>query len=163
MQIKIDFTKKHFWMTLTAVLILTISVIVYAYSTNAPATFGHSAGEIMVQTSQGEKTLQEAITGGYIGSSYTLPKASDSMLGGIKVGSGLTIDGTGVLSVTAGGVINTNTSCHDVGTETRAGTGAKASQCPDGEAMVGVIQDYSIASCTGLCPFAIKCCKITLS
>lgn len=34
------------------------------------------------------------------GSSYTLPIASASVLGGIKVGSGLSIDGTGVLSTT---------------------------------------------------------------
>ena len=37
------------------------------------------------------------------GSSYTLPVASSSTLGGIKVGSGLSIDGTGVLSTTGGG------------------------------------------------------------
>jgi len=34
---------------------------------------------------------------------YTLPIASTSVLGGIKVGSGLSIDGTGVLSATTGG------------------------------------------------------------
>jgi hypothetical protein len=34
---------------------------------------------------------------------YVLPIASTSVLGGIKVGSGLTIDGTGVLSVIGGG------------------------------------------------------------
>jgi hypothetical protein len=34
---------------------------------------------------------------------YSLPKASATILGGIKVGTGLAIDGAGVLSVTAGG------------------------------------------------------------
>lgn len=34
---------------------------------------------------------------------YTLPKASSSTLGGIKVGAGLTIDGEGNLSATGGG------------------------------------------------------------
>lgn len=37
------------------------------------------------------------------GSSYTLPIASSSTLGGVKVGSGLSIDGSGVLSTTGGG------------------------------------------------------------
>ena len=38
-----------------------------------------------------------------IGSSYTLPIASSNTLGGIKVGTGLTIDNNGVLSATGGG------------------------------------------------------------
>ncbi len=38
--------------------------------------------------------------GGGSGSSYTLPVASSTTLGGIKVGSGLTIDGAGVLNAT---------------------------------------------------------------
>ena len=37
------------------------------------------------------------------GGSYTLPTASGSTLGGIKLGSGLSIDGNGVVSVTGGG------------------------------------------------------------
>ena len=37
------------------------------------------------------------------GSSYTLPTASSSVLGGVKVGAGLSIDGAGVLSATAAG------------------------------------------------------------
>lgn len=40
------------------------------------------------------------------GGSYTLPTASGSVLGGVKVGSGLSIDGGGVLSSTGGGTIN---------------------------------------------------------
>lgn len=35
---------------------------------------------------------------------YVLPKASSSVLGGIKVGAGLSIDGSGILSATGGGV-----------------------------------------------------------
>lgn len=38
----------------------------------------------------------------YIGS-YTLPTASASVLGGIKIGSGLSIDGSGVVSASGGG------------------------------------------------------------
>ena len=37
------------------------------------------------------------------GGSYTLPIASGSTLGGIKLGTGLSIDGSGVVSVTGGG------------------------------------------------------------
>lgn len=40
-------------------------------------------------------------TGG--GGGYVLPTASATVLGGIKIGSGLTIDGNGVVSVTGGG------------------------------------------------------------
>ena len=36
------------------------------------------------------------------GSSYTLPIATPDVLGGVKIGSGLNIDGSGVLSVTGG-------------------------------------------------------------
>lgn len=41
--------------------------------------------------------------GGGGGGSYTLPVASATTLGGVKVGSGLAIDGSGVLSATGGG------------------------------------------------------------
>lgn len=56
--------------------------------------------------------LLGAGTGG--GSTYTLPIASSTTLGGIKVGSGLAIDGTGVLSATGtGGGGITATQLHD--------------------------------------------------
>lgn len=38
-----------------------------------------------------------------IPAAYTLPTASSTVLGGIKIGSGLAIDGTGIVSVTSGG------------------------------------------------------------
>jgi len=40
--------------------------------------------------------------------SYTLPTATDSRLGGIKIGTGLSINGSGVVSVTAVGVTSYN-------------------------------------------------------
>lgn len=40
--------------------------------------------------------------GGGTGGNYTLPIASASILGGVKIGSGLSIDGSGVLSATGG-------------------------------------------------------------
>ena len=46
-------------------------------------------------------TANVTIAGG--GSSYTLPTASGSTLGGIKIGTGLSIDGSGVVSATGGG------------------------------------------------------------
>lgn len=41
------------------------------------------------------------------GPSYTLPIATDTILGGIKVGTGLSIDGNGVLSASGTGSVNT--------------------------------------------------------
>ena len=43
-------------------------------------------------------------TGAVVIDEYSLPTASDTVLGGIKVGSGLTINSGGVLSATGGGV-----------------------------------------------------------
>ena len=42
------------------------------------------------------------------GGNYTLPTASPSVLGGIKVGSGLSIDGSGILSTTVGNIAVAN-------------------------------------------------------
>jgi len=42
------------------------------------------------------------------GANYTLPTASAGTLGGVKVGSGLSIDGAGVLSTTVGNIATTN-------------------------------------------------------
>ena len=49
------------------------------------------------------KATDEIAAGG-----YTLPTASASTLGGVKVGSGLSIDGSGVLSASGGGEVNTD-------------------------------------------------------
>lgn len=46
-------------------------------------------------------TANVTIAGG--GGSYTLPAATSSTLGGIKIGTGLSIDGNGVVSATGGG------------------------------------------------------------
>lgn len=53
-------------------------------------------------------TDTNGLLGGGGGGSYTLPIASNSTLGGIKIGSGLSINGSGVLSVTAVGVTSYN-------------------------------------------------------
>ena len=47
--------------------------------------------------------------------SYTLPVASGTTLGGIKIGTGLSVDGNGVVSVTGGGSGGTGTTLTDVG------------------------------------------------
>ena len=55
-------------------------------------------------------TVGADVTVTVAGSTYTLPTASTTVLGGMKVGTGLAIDGTGVVSVTASGTTNlTNT------------------------------------------------------
>jgi hypothetical protein len=59
--------------------------------------------------------------GGTSGTTYTLPTASASTLGGVKVGLGLAIDGSGVLSTTGGasGAWN-ELKIHDWGTTTNS-------------------------------------------
>jgi hypothetical protein len=50
------------------------------------------------------------------GDSYVLPVASASTLGGVKVGSNLSIDANGVLSATGGGGVNYSTEEQRIGT-----------------------------------------------
>jgi hypothetical protein len=54
----------------------------------------------LVYSSEKDATLDESGGGG---GSYTLPTASAETLGGVKVGTGLAIDGNGVLSASGGG------------------------------------------------------------
>lgn len=53
-----------------------------------------SAGQVLTSTGVGVQWT--SVSGG--GSSYTLPIASDVTLGGIKIGTGLSIDGDGIVS-----------------------------------------------------------------
>lgn len=48
------------------------------------------------------------------GAGYSLPKASNSILGGIKIGSGLTIDADGIVSVTVLGGVTSYTQLTDL-------------------------------------------------
>ena len=50
------------------------------------------------------------------GGSYVLPVASSSTLGGVKVGSNLSIDESGVLSASGGGAVNYSTTEQQIGT-----------------------------------------------
>ena len=61
-----------------------------------PAVTTSNAGAM----SASDKTKLDGIASG--ANNYTLPTASASVLGGVKVGSGLSIDGGGVLSATGG-------------------------------------------------------------
>jgi hypothetical protein len=61
----------------------------------------------IVQSSSTKRVTISQIAS-YIGS-YTLPTASASVLGGIKIGSGLSIDGSGVVSASGGGASATAT------------------------------------------------------
>jgi hypothetical protein len=60
-------------------------------------TFGEANVGLDIQT---KGTGQFTVNGQPVGGSYTLPVASASTLGGVKVGAGLSVDGTGVLSAT---------------------------------------------------------------
>ena len=80
--------------------------IIHFPTTWAPTGVGERDGEIWLSNNipggqqgwiwQGSSWL--GMAGGAGGSTYTLPIASASVLGGIKVGAGLSIDGSGVLS-----------------------------------------------------------------
>ena len=50
------------------------------------------------------------------GGGYVLPVASSSTLGGVKVGTNLSIDENGVLSATGGGAVNYSTTEQQIGT-----------------------------------------------
>ena len=47
MQIKLNVEKKYFFGILAAIMIVALGIGVYAFGTNVPVNFGHSAGEIM--------------------------------------------------------------------------------------------------------------------
>lgn len=76
----------------------------------------------------GSNWVPATVTAG--GSSYVLPTASASVMGGVKVGSGLAIDGAGVLSATGGSSValysttgaNTNGAMTQAATTTALGT-----------------------------------------
>lgn len=55
------------------------------------------------------------------GGSYTLPTASSTILGGVKVGTGLAIDGSGVLSATGGGTYTASNGLTMVGSDVQLG------------------------------------------
>jgi len=68
MKIEVNLEKKYFLAILSAVVILAAVFGVYAYGTNTPSVFGHSAGELAITLSNGSVTnLQNAITNNYIG------------------------------------------------------------------------------------------------
>lgn len=60
---------------------------------------GGTTGQVLAKSSNADY----AATWVNQSSSYTLPTASATALGGIKVGTGLSIDGAGFLSATGGG------------------------------------------------------------
>ena len=61
------------------------------------------AGNNVTITSTGNSGTGVVTINATGGGNYTLPTASPSVLGGVKVGSGLSIDGSGILSATGGG------------------------------------------------------------
>lgn len=56
-----------------------------------------------ITASVGETKIDVTVSGGVGPSGYELPTASDSVLGGVKIGAGISIDGNGVISADSGG------------------------------------------------------------
>lgn len=46
MKLEINIEKKHFWITLSTIVIITMAIFVYAFGTDNPPNFGHTFGEI---------------------------------------------------------------------------------------------------------------------
>jgi len=73
---------------------------------------------------------------------YTLPTASGTVLGGIKVGTGLAIDGSGVLSATAGGIVPATASV-------LGGVKIGANVTVQGDGTISVAAPYSLPTASG--------------
>lgn len=78
-----------------------------AVRADIPAQFNPIAGTNITTTG-----TYPNITFNASGGTYTLPIASASILGGVKIGSGLSIDGSGILSSTGSGGSVTNVSAN---------------------------------------------------
>jgi hypothetical protein len=75
-------------------------VVLYgAAAGSSPALLAYGEANVGLDL-QTKGTGQVTVNGQPIGGSYTLPVASATALGGVKVGAGLSVDGTGVLSAT---------------------------------------------------------------
>lgn len=70
----------------------------------AAAPSSATEGQIYYNSTDKYLYRYDGATWGIIGKEYTLPIASDDVLGGVKVGGGLQITENGVLSATGGGV-----------------------------------------------------------
>jgi hypothetical protein len=77
-----------------------------------------------------------------IPNAYTLPTASSSVLGGIKIGSGLQIDNNGIVSVSGGGTSGTGVTDGDKGDISVSNTGSLWT-IDNGVVTYGKIQDVS--------------------
>jgi hypothetical protein len=70
-------------------------------------TFVGEEGNLFFNAETGEIRLSDGLTEGGLaiggGGGYTLPTASATVKGGIKIGEGLTIDPAGIVSTTSGG------------------------------------------------------------
>ena len=78
-----------------------ISVQMISKPTTSITIDGETTEEGETENPTGHQQADYSGSGG--GGSYTLPIASATVLGGVKVGSGLSIDGSGVLTTTGGG------------------------------------------------------------
>lgn len=79
-----------------------ISVQMISRPASSITVEGESIDEGETDNTTGHAQTDSSASGGGGGESYTLPTASATTLGGVKVGSGLSIDGNGVLSAGGG-------------------------------------------------------------
>ena len=77
----------------------TISVSTYSLPTATTSVLGGVKVDGTTVTINGSGVISSA-------AGYSLPTATASALGGVKVGSGLSIDGSGVLSASGGGAVS---------------------------------------------------------
>jgi hypothetical protein len=121
--------------------------------------FYHTTDQaIWVKRSTGWEAVSFAHTHPYASDTHPAVVASASVLGHIKIGSGLAIDGTGVVSVTVGGAtINNNAATRVVtGSDTAGTLNAEALMTfvPSGASGTGVLTIGSLATINGLGQFS---------
>jgi hypothetical protein len=117
----------------------TLTVFPYASlsgvpSTFAPSTHTHTASQVTDFATQAAKYGPVTSVNGQTGavtvttsSAYTLPTATDTVLGGVKVGTGLSIT-SGVLSATGGGGASLSNAAPSALGTASAGTASTASR-----------------------------------
>jgi len=90
-------------------------------SVSAPLSLNETTGVLSLAPWASQAAFEAFLGWSFTG--YTLPTATGSTLGGIKIGSGLSIDGSGVVTVTAsGGVAPAGSFTFDGGTSVVAAT-----------------------------------------
>jgi len=102
-------------------------------------TDGQTAAQVATAiTSYGYQTATQ-VSSAITAAAYTLPTASATTLGGIKIGTGLAIDGTGVVTVTATGVTNLTSTPTTTDVAINSSTGTSATLAAATGTLAGVM------------------------